>query len=432
MSRSSRHPVYVRLIIVLLLAALALPVAVGAQQAGNLPSEVEAVLASLSQRLRENVTAETVTNLEWIAREFHDTSLGCPDPGEAYAQVITPGYQVLITYQGMEYDFRVSEGAENVILCDSRPAPPVNPTPFPPVPDPNINCDEPYTIREGDTLSEIAVACGTTVAAIMNANPQIEYRWLIYPGTTITIPNGANGGGRAVNIRPESGAPGTTIYLTASGFPAGALVQVGIGPVESEYEVVATREIGADGELAATLQIPQSAQQGQQYVGVVALNGNETISEPFTVTDVVVPPPMPTPTNEGDLFEQTQIYLVAPGDAGRSGIPIGCDDSVVPVTVNIDPTIAPLTAALNTLFAIDTRTYGQSGLYNALYRSNLQVEGISIENGEAIINLTGDITVGGTCDIPRIEAQLRQTALQYSTVDTVTIYMNGELLGDAI
>ena len=76
--------------------------------------------------------------------------------------------------------------------------------------------------------------------------------------------------------------------------------------------------------------------------------------------------------------------------------------------------------------------YGESGLYNALYQSDLQVESISLENGKAEIYLTGTMMLGGECDNPRVEAQLKQTALQFSTVQEVSIYINGKLLSEVL
>ena len=42
------------------------------------------------------------------ARDFPDASLGCPQPGAAYAQVITPGHQVLVEAEGRRFDVRVA------------------------------------------------------------------------------------------------------------------------------------------------------------------------------------------------------------------------------------------------------------------------------------------------------------------------------------
>ena len=72
--------------------------------------------------------------------------------------------------------------------------------------------------------------------------------------------------------------------------------------------------------------------------------------------------------------------------------------------------------------------YGESGLYNALYQSNLRLGSISRNGNAWTIRLTGSLLLGGTCDGPRVKAQLEQTALQFSTVKSVRYYVNGQPL----
>ena len=50
--------------------------------------------------------------------------------------------------------------------------------------------------------------------------------------------------------------------------------------------------------------------------------------------------------------------------------------------------------------------------------------GVTIEQGKAIIHLAGTIVLGGTCDAPRVKAQIEQTALQFSTVSDVAVFVN--------
>jgi hypothetical protein len=126
--------------------------------------------------------------------------------------------------------------------------------------------------------------------------------------------------------------------------------------------------------------------------------------------------------------EQVQLYYIALGDQGQSGREIGCGDSVVPVTINIEPTVAPLTTAFEQLLSVDTQYYGQSGLYNALDDSNLSLDDAVVQNGQATIYLSGEVRIPGTCEAPRFEAQLRQTADQFATVDESIIYINGQRL----
>ena len=58
-------------------------------------------------------------------------------------------------------------------------------------------------------------------------------------------------------------------------------------------------------------------------------------------------------------------------------------------------------AALNRLLPVETREYGQSGLYHALYCLDLSVEGINIVDGEARIALSGTLTNSGSTRVQR-------------------------------
>lgn len=125
------------------------------------------------------------------------------------------------------------------------------------------------------------------------------------------------------------------------------------------------------------------------------------------------------------LAEEVQVYLIAVEDGGQLGELIGCNDSVVPVTQTIEPTAAPLTAALEILLGLDADA---EGLYNALAASDLTLESAAVIDGEARIELSGQLSLGGVCDDPRVLAQLEQTAAQFATVNSVAITLNGEPL----
>jgi hypothetical protein len=99
--------------------------------------------------------------------------------------------------------------------------------------------------------------------------------------------------------------------------------------------------------------------------------------------------------------------------------------------VEIPPTQEVLKAAVEALLSVKDEYYGQSGLYNALYQSDLQVESVSVDtNGKASVYLTGNLIMGGDCDTPRVLAQVKQTVLQFPTVKNVTIFINGKPLSD--
>jgi hypothetical protein len=140
----------------------------------------------------------------------------------------------------------------------------------------------------------------------------------------------------------------------------------------------------------------------------------------------------PDPVTVMPELQTVKIFLVAIGDNGASGKLIGCGDSLVLVTQQIVPTQGVLRAALEILLGIKQQVYGQSGLYNALYQSDLTIEDLRIENGKASIHLVGRLLLGGVCDNPRLEAQLVETAQQFSTVKEVEIFINGKPLKDVL
>ncbi len=68
-----------------------------------LSQETELAKTDLAQRLSVAATALTVQSAQSV--DWPDASLGCPQPGTMYAQVVTPGYRVILTYEAKEYGF---------------------------------------------------------------------------------------------------------------------------------------------------------------------------------------------------------------------------------------------------------------------------------------------------------------------------------------
>ena len=160
-----------------------------------------------------------------------------------------------------------------------------------------------------------------------------------------------------------------------------------------------------------------------------------TLSIP-TVTQVQQVPPSSTvsapPTSTTAAEQMVKIVLIELEGNGQSGPLVGCGDSAIPINVTIPRTQGILRAALEKLFSAKQQFYGESGYYNALYQSDLQVASVTIEQENAIIHLTGTIMLGGTCDAPRVQAQIEQTALQFSTVSDVTVFVNDVPLEDVL
>lgn len=155
--------------------------------------------------------------------------------------------------------------------------------------------------------------------------------------------------------------------------------------------------------------------------------------KPQQATPTITPGITQTPTITGGEqisagTTRVKIALIAVGDEGKSGSQIGCGDSIVLVNQDVPKTQAVLKAALEKLFALKSQYFGESGLYNALYQSNIRVEHVAIANGKAAINLSGQLQLGGVCDNPRVEEQIRHTALQFPTVTSVAVFLNGKSL----
>ena len=127
-----------------------------------------------------------------------------------------------------------------------------------------------------------------------------------------------------------------------------------------------------------------------------------------------------------------RLFLIAVGDAGKSGPRVGCGDSLVAVTREVPSTGDRLPAVVSLLLSLEGTQYGQSGLYNALGQSTLKLDRAAVIDGVARIELSGRLTLAGTCDAPRVEAQLRETVLQADAVKSVSITLNGQPLAQAL
>ncbi|MCS6803335.1 MAG: hypothetical protein RMM58_13790 [Chloroflexota bacterium] len=52
------------------------------------------------------------------ATTFNDTSLGCPEPGRSYLQVLTPGYIITLRLDAATYTYHA--GRDTVVRCDGK------------------------------------------------------------------------------------------------------------------------------------------------------------------------------------------------------------------------------------------------------------------------------------------------------------------------
>ena len=78
------------------------------------PAMIELAKQDLAQRLSVAVDQITVVSSEYT--DWPDSSLGCPQPGMAYSQVITPGYRIVLEQGQKQYDYHT--GLKSMlVLC---------------------------------------------------------------------------------------------------------------------------------------------------------------------------------------------------------------------------------------------------------------------------------------------------------------------------
>jgi hypothetical protein len=80
-------------------------------------ASVEAALSDAAAHLGVSRADLQVQQVE--AREWSDSSLGCPRPGLMYSQIVTPGYLIVITGAGKLLEYH-SDARGNVVLCQER------------------------------------------------------------------------------------------------------------------------------------------------------------------------------------------------------------------------------------------------------------------------------------------------------------------------
>jgi hypothetical protein len=80
----------------------------------ELTGMVDLAIDDLADNLAVDVSIITVVLVEEVA--WGDASLGCPQPGMSYAQVVTDGLRIVLEADGLLHDYR-SGGLSDPVLC---------------------------------------------------------------------------------------------------------------------------------------------------------------------------------------------------------------------------------------------------------------------------------------------------------------------------
>ena len=166
-------------------------------------------------------------------------------------------------------------------------------------------CSNPHLVVQGETLSVISRACGTSVPVLLALNPSITNPNLIYAGQLIwlyqvdtsqlSVP--VTGGNTpltaTVPVNPVVLNPsvmpipsGTRLQVKVSNFPANTPVNIGVGKPGSGYQVVNTAITDANGSLQSTAVVPSVTGTPDQWTVIVITTTSPTVqsqSQPFII-----------------------------------------------------------------------------------------------------------------------------------------------------
>ncbi|WP_458780229.1 GerMN domain-containing protein [Arthrobacter sp. D3-16] len=145
--------------------------------------------------------------------------------------------------------------------------------------------------------------------------------------------------------------------------------------------------------------------------------------------------PEPLPSGSAAAPQKVTAYYVLLDDGGSNGVRFGCNDSLVGIAHTTSAEEDPLPAAVRALLNSPADAGGPRGstdVYNALLGSDLKFLSGSFDGTTVTVYLAGRLSMGGVCDLPRVEAQLTQTAVSAVGAIRAEIYINGRSLAEAL
>lgn len=83
----------------------------------NAQQVIQIAMSHLAEKLQINADQIRLSSIEAVT--WPDGSLGCPQAGGMYTQVITPGYKLILEANGKPYPYHTDD-KETVVLCALR------------------------------------------------------------------------------------------------------------------------------------------------------------------------------------------------------------------------------------------------------------------------------------------------------------------------
>lgn len=97
--------------------------AAASQATGEVPQQLLALFRDDLAR-RALVKPETITVVSATEQQWPDGALGCPKPGQMYAQMIVPGYRVMLQAAGERYAYHSDQRGNFVVCANGLALPP--------------------------------------------------------------------------------------------------------------------------------------------------------------------------------------------------------------------------------------------------------------------------------------------------------------------
>jgi hypothetical protein len=135
---------------------------------------------------------------------------------------------------------------------------------------------------------------------------------------------------------------------------------------------------------------------------------------------------------------EVTVYWVSLAGEGPAGVEFpGCGDTLIEDTAPATSAGAVgepsrVEAGIQALLDQTQNQVGGSGLVNALYQSELEVQDVSIDGDVVTVELAGTPVSAGTCDDPRIMSQLEYTAVANAGAYTAEILVNGRPIAEVM
>jgi hypothetical protein len=86
----------------------------GSSEGGEPEADLAPIVAAIAEAL--GVAPGDVTVIDASSEVWPDASLGCPEPDMLYAQVLTPGFRILVEAGGEQIEFHADERG-NIVRC---------------------------------------------------------------------------------------------------------------------------------------------------------------------------------------------------------------------------------------------------------------------------------------------------------------------------